>query len=179
VQERRPLVASLARRFAARKRLLIAAVAALVVAADQLSKTWIENRPPKQGLYAHHLFGTVWLWRSYNTGAAFGLGRGVTPVIETVAVILVVALLVFGRRAPHTARASVAVSLGLLVGGAIGNLADRVIRHNGGAVIDFIDAVRVGHHDWWPVFNVADSCIVVGAISLALTYSKQARVTVR
>ena len=63
-----------------------------------------------------------------------------TPIVEAVVVVLVVWLLVFSRRASRAASAPVAVGFGLLLGGAAGNLADRVFRHNHGAVIDFIDA---------------------------------------
>jgi signal peptidase II len=52
--------------------------------------------------------------------------------------------------------------MGLLLGGACGNLVDRLVRHHHGAVIDFIDL------RWWPVFNVADACITVGALMLVL-----------
>jgi signal peptidase II len=143
------------------------AVAAVVVAVDQVTKTWAEHEQVR------HLVGPLWIYPTLNRGAAFGLGGGVTPIIEMVVVLLVTGLIIFGRRASRVATIPVAVGLGLLVGGAIGNLADRVIRDNGGAVIDFIDAVRVGHHDWWPVFNVADASIVVGAIVLVLAYVGQ------
>ena len=66
-----------------------------------------------------------------------------------------------------------AVGLGLLLGGAAGNLTDRVFRHNHGAVIDFIDAARIGSRDWWPVFNVADAAIVVGVVILVLSYRRR------
>jgi signal peptidase II len=56
-----------------------------------------------------------------------------------------------------------ALAIALLLGGASGNLIDRLLRHNHGAVIDFID------FQWWPVFNVADVAIVVGALLLAIT----------
>jgi signal peptidase II len=91
-----------------------------------------------------------------------------------VVVILVAGLVAFSSRAGRSASSAVAVGLGLLVGGAAGNLADRLIRHNHGAVIDFVDAVRVGGHDWWPVFNLADAAIVVGVVILALAYLQQA-----
>jgi signal peptidase II len=53
--------------------------------------------------------------------------------------------------------------MGLLLGGAVGNLVDRLIRHHHGAVIDFVDL------RWWPVFNVADASITIGAILLVLS----------
>ncbi len=162
LQERRALVSPLTA-----KRLLTLGVAAAVVALDQVTKTWAEHQPIR------HVVGSLWIWPTVNRGAAFGLGRGVTPIIETVVVALVVALVAFGRWASRGATVPVAMSLGLLVGGAIGNLVDRVIRDNGGAVIDFIDIARVGHHDWWPVFNVADASIVIGAIALVLAYTRR------
>ena len=76
--------------------------------------------------------------------------------------VLVVVLLGLGRRASRTATWPAALAMGLLLGGAVGNLADRLVRHHHGAVIDFIDL------HWWPVFNVADAAITVGALLLAL-----------
>ena len=75
------------------------------------------------------------------------------------AVVAVLVLLGAVRRVQSTA---IAVALGLVVGGALGNLADRVFRSNHGAVIDFIAL------HFWPTFNVADSCIVVGGILAAV-----------
>ncbi len=88
--------------------------------------------------------------------------------------MLVVWLLVFSRRASRAASLPVAVGLGLLLGGAAGNLTDRLFRHNHGAVIDFIDPARVGTRDWWPVFNLADAAIVVGVAVLLLSYRRRA-----
>jgi signal peptidase II len=150
--------------------MLIPAVAAVVVVADQATKTWALNH---LRVSDRHLFGPVWLVLTFNSGAAFSLGRGVTPIVETVVVVLVVWLLVFSRRASRAASTPMAVGLGLLLGGAAGNLIDRVFRHHHGAVIDFIDAVRIGDHDWWPVFNVADAAIVVGVIVLLLSYARR------
>jgi signal peptidase II len=146
-------------------------VAAVVVIADQASKTWaVDHLPPDR-----HLFGPVWLVLTFNSGAAFSLGRGVTPIVEAIVVVLVAWLLVFSRRASHAASVPAAVGLGLLLGGAAGNLIDRVFRHHHGAVIDFIDAVRIRNHDWWPIFNVADASIVVGVVLLVLSYWRRSR----
>jgi signal peptidase II len=145
------------------RRLLIPGVAALVVIADQASKTWA----------LHHLPPDRHLVLTFNSGAAFSLGRGVTPIVEAIVVVLVVWLLVFSRRASRVASVPQAVGLGLLLGGAAGNLIDRVFRHHHGAVIDFIDAVRVGSRDWWPVFNVADAAIVVGVIILIWSFARR------
>ena len=146
-------------------------VAVLVVAADQASKTWALHH---LRLSDRHLFGPVWLTLTFNSGAAFSLGRGVTPIVEAVVVVLVAWLVIFSRRAGRAASTPVAIGLGLLLGGAAGNLIDRVFRHHHGSVIDFIDALRIGTHERWPVFNVADAAIVVGVLILVLSYARRA-----
>ena len=144
------------------RRLVIPAVAAVVVAVDQITKTWaLHHTDP-----ARHVVGPIYLVLTFNSGAAFSMGRGVTPIIETVAVVLVIWLAFVSRRATRTGSLAVAIGLGLLLGGALGNLADRLFRHHHSAVIDFIQAVS-----WWPVFNVADASIVVGVVVLALAYA--------
>ena len=122
VQERRVVVTPLSVRERLRARqLVIPAVAAIVLAADQASKTWaLHHVPLAPG--GRHVIGPVWLVLTLNGGAAFSVGRGVTPVIEGVVVVLVVWLLVFSRRASRAASLPMAVGLGLLIGGAAGNL---------------------------------------------------------
>jgi len=95
----------------------------------------------------------------YNSGGAFSLAQGWAPVIGGVAVVVVAALLVFVR---HARSDAVAAALGLIVGGALGNLSDRVFRSHHGAVVDFI-----AFH-FWPTFNVADSCIVIGGFLIVI-----------
>ena len=144
------------------RRLVIPVVAAIVIAADQITKTWaLHHTDP-----ARHVVGPIYLVLTYNSGAAFSLGGGATPIIETVAVALVIWLAAVSRRAARSGSLAISVGLGLLLGGALGNLIDRVFRHHHSAVIDFIQAVS-----WWPVFNVADASIVVGVIVLALAYA--------
>jgi signal peptidase II len=143
---------------------LLVLVAAADIAADQLTKTWALDDPAtRSGI---HLVGPLWLVLTYNSGAAFGLGAGVTPVVESAVAVLVAGLLLWSRRASRKAGAAGSLGLGLLLGGALSNLGDRVFRHipgHPGAVVDFIDALQVGHHQLWPTFNVADASIVVGA----------------
>jgi len=172
VQERRPVVTTLTgagRRNG--RRLLIPVVAAIVVAADQTSKTWALHHVP--AMPGRHIFGPLWLVLTFNSGVAFSLGRGAQPVVEAVVIVLVVWLLAASRRASQVATLPMALGLGLMLGGALGNLADRVVRHNHGAVIDFVDAIRIGTHDWWPVFNVADASIVVGVVILVASYARR------
>ncbi len=92
-----------------------------------------------------------------NPGAAFGLAQGMTVLLTCIAVAVIAMILRTARRLRSTAWG---VSLGLVLGGALGNLGDRLFRDPGplrGHVIDFLELPR------WPVFNVADSAIMTGA----------------
>jgi signal peptidase II len=136
------------------RRVAILAIGALVVGADQASKTWALQHTQEP----IHLFWTLRLAVTFNSGTAFGLGRDSSTIIVAGVVVLVVVLLGLGGRASRTANWPATTAMGLLLGGAIGNLADRLVRHHHGAVIDFIDL------RWWPVFNLADASITVGAV---------------
>jgi len=140
-----------------RRRAAILGLAAVVVAVDQVTKTWALDHYSVQ---PRHVIWTLRLFVTYNSGAAFGLGQGSTAVLVGGAIVLVVILLGLGRRASRNATITTSVAMGLLLGGALGNLVDRLIRHNNRSVIDFIDL------RWWPVFNVADASITVGAVLL-------------
>jgi signal peptidase II len=98
-----------------------------------------------------------------NPGSAFGLGRGIGPLLGVLAFVMVVVLVRLGK---VVSTRPMALALGAVLGGAVGNLIDRALRPGrgvlGGHVIDFID------FQWWPVFNVADMGIVLGGIALAL-----------
>jgi len=142
------------------RRIVIAgSVALAVVIVDQVTKSWAVRR------LSHGDIHVVWkldLELTYNSGASFGLARGWAPIIGAVAVTAVVLLLSVVR---HVRSDALAVVLGLIIGGALGNLTDRIVRGHHGAVVDFIAL------HFWPTFNVADSCIVVGAIAAALLVS--------
>jgi signal peptidase II len=94
----------------------------------------------------------------HNTGAAFGMFKGRTQVFSLISLIVIVMIAVYLVRSRSVERV-LAVSLGLILGGATANLIDRVWL---GYVIDFLD-FRI-----WPVFNIADSCITIGTIILAV-----------
>ncbi len=130
----------------------------MVVVVDQLTKWW--------ALHAlrTHTVHVVWTLRfnlTRNTGAAFSMAGGRGALVGLAA--LVVVGVVVWQGAGVSDRLG-AVAVGLVLGGALGNLIDRALRSGGGflggGVVDFID------FQWWPVFNVADSCVVVGAILL-------------
>jgi signal peptidase II len=153
------------RRVALRRLLVAVAVAIVVVAADQASKTWAVHRLSRGSI---HVVWKLDLVLTYNSGAAFSIARGWAPVLGGLAVVVVLVLLGAVRRVQST---PLAVALGLVVGGALGNLADRVFRSNHGAVIDFIAL------HFWPTFNVADSCIVVGGVMAAVLLWRADRAT--
>jgi signal peptidase II len=134
-----------------------AGVAAVVVVVDQLTKWWAVDRLARGPI---HVGWTLDLELTRNTGSAFSLLQGDAVVLVAVAVILVGGLLLLVRRWPSTGRAAV---LGLIIGGALGNLSDRLFRDDHGAVVDFVAL------HWWPTFNVADASIVVGCVLLALS----------
>lgn len=143
------------------RRVAVPLVAAAVIVADQVTKH-IATDDLEPGV-PHHVIGPVNWLLTFNSGAAFSLGRGVTPLVEAAVVVLIVALILFTRQARRRASPVVLIGLGLLLGGALSNLGDRLFGSHHGAVVDFIQAVS-----WWPVFNVADSCVVVGVILLVL-----------
>ena len=148
--------------------LRLTAVAALplaVLVLDQVTKWWVRaeltlNEPVR-------IVGdNVRLLYIHNEGAAFGISVGehsptLFLVLASAASILVLYLLIVtptSHRLQHFA-------LGLILGGAVGNIIDRVRL---GQVVDFIQ-VGVGGH-YWPIFNVADSAVTVGAVLLGIAY---------
>jgi signal peptidase II len=134
---------------------LTACVALGWVVIDQLTKRWalatLERGEPQ------HVVWTLQWNLSFNSGMAFGTGTGLGPVIGVVALLVVVWLAASVR---HVDSRLARVAAGMVVGGAIGNLLDRVFRGDGlldGAVVDFIDL------QWFPwIFNIADMGITVG-----------------
>jgi len=100
-----------------------------------------------------------------NTGVAFGLFKDLGPIFVGVAVVVIAAIVVYQREVPQEAWL-VRVALGLQLGGAAGNLVDRL---RVGHVTDFI------HFHFWPVFNVADMSIVGGVILLAFTMLREGK----
>ena len=141
--------------------------AVVFLALDQLTKWWALNALDDG--HTIHLVWTLHLSLAFNEGMAFSQGTGLGRVIALVAAIVVVAL-VRSLRTNDDKRARIATVL--VIGGALGNVVDRVFRGSSwldGAVIDFIDL------QWWPVFNLADMGIVCGAILLAYTVVRPSR----
>ncbi len=147
---------------------LALAVALVTIGADRATKVWAERRlvagPCRPGgRECIDLVGSLRLHLIYNPGAAFSKGIGIGPLFGVVAAVMAVILLRLAATSTDRVRV---VLFGLIAGGAVGNLIDRVVRAESGflsgSVIDFIDA------QWWPVFNVADAAVVCGVIAFVI-----------
>ncbi len=140
----------------------------LIVVADQFSKAWIRTNLPE----GRSLFETGFLriTRVHNTGAAFGLFPDQVLALIIVALIGITAILVYvlivSRYFPLPAGMPGKLALGLVFGGTLGNLFDRLCL---GYVTDFID------FGFWPAFNIADSAVTVGIIIFAYSLLRSAR----
>ena len=145
----------------ARLAAILYAVAAAAYALDRITKAWAEaslaDRPPIEVIS-----GILHLTYTTNSGGAFGLGQSAPWLFAAATIVVVGIIVVVSTRLTWVLTA---MALGLVLGGALGNLTDRAIRGPGlsGRVIDFVD-VRV-----WPVFNVADSAVLIGAVLLAVS----------
>jgi signal peptidase II len=145
--------------------LALYATAVVVYALDRVTKLWVEaalaSRAPIEIVP-----GVLSFNYTTNSGGAFGLGRSAPWLFAGATVLVSVVIVSVSFRLD---RRPLALALGLILGGALGNLTDRILNGPGlsGYVIDFID-LQV-----WPVFNLADASIVVGAILLALSSARR------
>jgi len=139
-------------------------VAAIVVV-DQLTKHWALNRLSDNRTI--DLVGSLRFNLVFNKGMAFSQVTGAGPVIGALGFVVVIVMVLWLRR---QAKGLAAVAAGLIVGGALGNLIDRSLRGDAwlrGAVVDFVDL------QWFPVFNVADSTISIGAVLMIVASLRQ------
>jgi signal peptidase II len=153
-----------------RQRRLSLAIAALVIAVDQITKTWALNALDDRTI---DLIWTLRFNLAFNRGMAFSRGDALGPIIGVVALVVVI---VFVTRAKTAGTRLGRIALGLIVGGALGNIADRLFRDDAwlrGAVVDFIDV------QWWPIFNVADIGVTVGGVLFAISAYRNDRVRAR
>lgn len=137
-------------------------IAAVIVGLDQLSKHWAVSQ--LNDGHTVHVLWTLQFNLAFNGGMAFGRGQGLGPIIGVIATIVVVGLVLSLRRSDG--KMSI-VAVGLIVGGAMGNIVDRLFRGDAwlhGKVVDFID------FQWFPIFNIADICVNVGGGLLVLNY---------
>ncbi len=139
----------------------------LIVLLDQVTKSWAVSALANGRVI--HVVGSLQFSLGFNSGFAFSQGQGIGPLVGVFALIAVLFLLRAVRKA--TTQLS-ALGLCAIIAGAIGNIADRFFRGEGwlhGRVVDFIDL------QWWPVFNVADSSITVGACALIAAMLMESR----
>jgi signal peptidase II len=130
------------------------------VALDQITKHWAVSSLNDGRVV--DVLGSLRFNLSFNSGMAFSQGTGIGPIIGVIGMLVVVYLLIGMRRSS----VSGAVFVGLVAGGAAGNIVDRLFRGEAwlhGAVVDFIDL------QWWPVFNIADAAICIGGALLVFT----------
>ncbi|MHB8669856.1 MAG: signal peptidase II [Acidimicrobiales bacterium] len=138
-------------------------MAILVAGADQLTKGWATRALADRTI---HVFGSLRLALTTNRAGAFNLGGSLVPFLALAAVAGIVLTVTATSMRRVLLRPLVAVAVGLVLGGAAGNLADRLLRSPGplkGSVVDFIDL------GWWPVFNLADAAITIGCVLLVVS----------
>ena len=146
-------------------RTVVAFVAICVIVIDQISKSLAESNLASHSV---KLVGPLSLQLVYNSGVAFSIGTGNTVLVTVVEMLVIIGIILYVRTIKAT---GLAVGFGLVIGGALGNIGDRLFRHNGGSVIDFI------HTGFWPTFNLADSAVVIGLVVILLgSRSRRARI---
>lgn len=151
-----------ARRRLSRRTVLgsIAAIGAVIAVIDQITKNWAVDSLPL--LEPQPFIGEILqLTLLYNSGAAWGMGSEITPVVTCLQLVIVAGVILFAVKAVRSPWYTAA--LGLIMGGALGNIHDRLLREPGpfrGAVVDFLELPS------WPVFNIADMAVVGGAIMI-------------
>ncbi|MFQ6483708.1 signal peptidase II [Brachybacterium epidermidis] len=142
--------------------LIVGVLAAVLAVLDQVSKTWAEANLKE--LDPQPFLGEVLqLTLLYNSGAAWGMGSEITPVVTALQIAIAIGVIVFSVKAVRSPW--YASAMGLTLGGALGNIHDRLLRPPGpfrGEVVDFLQLPN------WPVFNVADMAVVGGAVLLVL-----------
>jgi len=134
-----------------RPRVLAFAIAAVVVVADRVTTSLVVDHLHD----VRHVWGPFGLALTYNSGFAFSLfsGRAVAATVLLCMGVLVLAFVVARVRT-----VPLAVGAGLVLGGAVGNVSERIVGPHGGRVPDFVTL------DYWPTFNLADACVTVGLV---------------
>ena len=142
---------------------------ACIAAADQATKHWALNRLSNGRTI--DLIGSLRFNLAFNKGMAFSQATGAGPIIGALAFVVIIVIVLWLRR---NAQGLAGVAAGLIVGGATGNLIDRLLRGDAwlrGAVVDFIDL------QWWPIFNIADAAISTGAVLMIVASVRASKST--
>ena len=140
----------------------VGVLAAVLAVIDQVTKNWAEASLPL--LEPQPFVGELLqLTLLYNSGAAWGMGSEITPVVTGLQIVIAIGVIIFSVKAVRSVWYTLA--MGLILGGALGNIHDRLLRPPGpfrGEVVDFLQLPN------WPVFNVADMAVVGGGIRVGL-----------
>jgi signal peptidase II len=139
-----------------RPRVLAFAIAVVVVVVDRITTTLAEDHLHD----VQHVWGPFGLALTFNSGFAFSLFSGRAVIVT---VLLCVGVLVLAWVVAQVRSVPLAIGAGLVLGGAIGNLSERIAGGHGGQVPDFVTL------DYWPTFNFADACVTVGVIIVIVT----------
>lgn len=144
---------------------LVLVVAGIIITFDQITKEWVRNNIPKfSSMIPIPALGEYFVFEHVdNYGAAFGILQNQGMLFVVIAIVVAIAILVYVRYLP-VEQTFVRFLLGLQLGGAVGNLVDRI---NQGFVTDFVKMGVPGVY-YWPNYNIADSSIVVGVIALGI-----------
>lgn len=144
---------------------LVLLVAGIIITLDQITKEWVRNNIPKfSSMIPIPALGEYFVFEHVdNYGAAFGILQNQGMLFVVIAIVVAIAILVYVRYLP-VEQTFVRFLLGLQLGGAVGNLVDRI---NQGFVTDFVKMGIPGVY-YWPNYNIADSSIVVGVIALGI-----------
>ncbi len=134
-----------------RPRVLAFAIAVVVVVVDRITTTLAEDHLHD----VQHVWGPFGLALTFNSGFAFSLFSGRAVIVT---VLLCVGVVVLAWVVAQVRSVPLAIGAGLVLGGAVGNLSERIVGGHGGQVPDFITL------DYWPTFNFADACVTVGVI---------------
>lgn len=134
-----------------RPRVLAFATAAVVVVADRVTTSLALDHLHD----VRHLWGPVGLAMTFNSGFAFSLFSGKAVAVT---VLLCIGVVVLALVVAQVRTVPLAIGAGLVLGGAVGNLSERIVGGHGGQVPDFITL------DYWPTFNFADACVTVGVV---------------
>lgn len=137
-------------------------IAAGVLLVDQVTKSLAESRLDGPT----HVIGPIGFGLTYNSGSAFSLFQGSAALLAIFDVLLAIVIAVIAVR---VRRPGLQVGLGMMLGGALGNLADRLVRGHHGQVVDFI---TLSH---WPTFNLADAAIDIGVLVVIISLLMERR----
>lgn len=146
-----------------KKNILVFSTALLIVILDQLTKYIIKQnfQLNKSIPIINNIFHLTYIT---NTGSAFGMFKSLNPIFILFSIIVIIAIFYYIKKIIKNNERLLQFAVGLLLGGTIGNLIDRLLY---GAVIDFID-FRV-----WPVFNIADSAVTISVVFLVVLLWKK------